>query len=131
MCLTNKVFLFPVVCICYVLEITIISVSWSTVGCIQYSNNIEFHLQKFLAEKKKQTTKTPKNPSEICLLYQFTVDSCSSKETAYLTSIPVVSVLAQSRSSYLQHCDLMVPRIQVFLFNLILFYVVFRLIVGW
>lgn len=129
MCLTNKVFLFPVVCICYILEITIISVSWSIVGCIQYSNNIKFHLQKFLAEKKTNHQKPKKTQWDLLALSIYCWFMLLKRNC--LLNISVVSVLAQSRNSYLQHCDLMMPRIQVFLFNLILFYVVFRLIVGW
>jgi len=60
----------------YLKEITVISVTQSTVGGIQYSNSIE---EISYWGKKKVT--------DGCLLYEFTIDSCSSEESAYLMSL--------------------------------------------
>lgn len=62
----------------YLKEITVISVTQSTVGGIQYSNSIEEI--SYWGKKKKKVT-------DGCLLYEFTIDSCSSEESAYLMSL--------------------------------------------
>lgn len=75
----------------YLKEITIISVTESTVSGVQFSNGIE---EISYWKKKKKVT-------DGCLLYEFVTDSYSSEESAYLMSL--WSTLSQSHYSYLQH----------------------------
>lgn len=118
MCLTNKVFLFPVLRICYLLKGDNNHLSVLESSGLYSVLNIEFQLNKFLSGKKQK----PKNHQKIRLLL------IHASQKNCLPNIPVVSIVAQSHNSYLQHCDLVVPRIQVFSSNLILFNVVFRMI---
>lgn len=127
MCLTNKVFLFPVLRICYLLKGDNNRLSILESSGLYSVFNIEFQLKKFLSGKKKQKqNETKKKSLKIAFCIRLLLIHASQKNC--LVNIPVVSILAQSYNSYLQHCDLVVPRIQVFSSNLILFNVVFRMI---